>query len=79
MPDTADRKATDRFVLPVELASTDTPNQYLTFRLRVPDGSVPTLRAVKPGEWVTVTSSHASRDAIVSIRPYVASSATTSE
>jgi hypothetical protein len=67
-------KATERFMLPVELVSTDTPNQYLTFRVRVPAASAASLKAVKPGDWVSVTSSHrASRetDAIVSVKPYV--------
>jgi hypothetical protein len=80
MPYTADREDTDRFRLPVELVSTDAPNQYITFRLRVPDSSVGMVKPVKPGEWVTITSSHkASADtgAIVSIRPYTATSATT--
>src|SRR5438093_7133600 len=29
----ADHMARDRFLLPVELVSTDTPNQYVTFRV----------------------------------------------
>lgn len=74
MPYTESRNANDRFLLPVELASNETPNQYLTFRLRVPAGSAPALKAVKPGEWITVTSSHKATgetDAAVSARPYV--------
>jgi hypothetical protein len=78
MPYTESRKPDDRFLLPVELASTETPSQYLSFRLRVPAGSATALKAVKPGEWITVTSSHKAvreTDAVVSVRPYTASSA----
>jgi hypothetical protein len=74
-PYTDSRKANDRFVLPVELASNETPNQYLTFRLRLPAGSASAISGVKPGEWITVTSSHKAvreTDAVVSARPYVA-------
>jgi hypothetical protein len=72
------RNANDRFLLPVELASNETPNQYVTFRVRMPAASVAALKAVKPGEWITVTSSHKATgetDAVVSARPYVATSA----
>ena len=74
MPYTESRSPNDRFLLPVELASNDTPNQYLTFRLRMPAASATALKAVKPGEWITVTSSHEAvreADAVVSARPYV--------
>lgn len=77
----SDRKE-DRFLLPVELVSTDAPNQYVTFRVRVPDSQAVGLKSVKPGEWVTVTSSHrASSDsgAVVSIRPYVTSASASSD
>jgi hypothetical protein len=77
MPYTQSRNANDRFLLPVELASVETPNQYLTFRLRVPAASGQALKSVKPGEWITVTSSHkavAETDAVVSARPYVVTS-----
>lgn len=77
MPYTESRTATDRFLLPVELASTETPNQYLTFRVRVPAGGASALKAVKPGEWITVISSHKAvreTDAVISARPYVQSS-----
>ena len=78
MPYTENRKSEDRFLLPVELVSTDAPNQYVTFRLRVPDGSVSSVKSVRPGEWVTATSSHrvaTASDAIVSMKPYTTSSA----
>lgn len=74
MPYTDSRNANDRFLLPVELASIDTPNQYVTFRVRVPAASASALKAVKPGEWITVTSSHKAvreTEAVVSARPYV--------
>jgi hypothetical protein len=73
-------KANDRFLTPVELVSTDAPNQYATFKLRVPESSVGMLKSVKAGEWVTVTSPHRSTaDAVLAIRPYTASTPTTSD
>jgi hypothetical protein len=77
----SDRKE-EQFLMPVELVSTEAPDQYVTFRLRVPESQAAGLKSVKPGEWVTVTSSHrASRetDAVVSIRPYVTASAASSD
>jgi hypothetical protein len=76
----ADRKGHERFLLPAELVSTETPNQYVTLRLRVPESQAAALKPLKPGEWVTVTSSHrASRDAdaVLSIRPYATAAAIT--
>jgi hypothetical protein len=77
VPYTESRIANDRFLLPVELASNETPNQYVTFRLRLPSGSASAIKGVKPGEWITVTSSHKAVrdvDAVVSARPYVTAS-----
>ena len=77
MPYTETRNANDRFLLPVELGSTETSNQYLTFRVRMPAASASALKSVKPGEWITVTSSHKAvreADAVVSARPYVTTS-----
>ena len=73
----SDRKEA-RFLLPVELVSTEAPNGYVTFRLRVPENQTAALKSVKPGEWVRVTSSHRAfrdTDAVVSISPYVTASA----
>jgi hypothetical protein len=73
MPATEGRKADEKFMLPVELVSTEAPSQYITFRLRVPDGSVSALKPLKPGEWVTATSPHRAAtdaNAIVAIGPY---------
>ena len=77
----SDRKE-ERFLLPVELMSTEPQHGYVAIRLRIPDSHAAALKSVKPGEWVTVTSSHrASRDAdaVVSIRPYVTASAASTE
>lgn len=82
MPYSANRKDAERFHLPVELVSNEAPNQYVTFRLKVPTAHIATLRTVKPGEWVTVTASHrpsGTADAVVSIRPYVTAAAATSD
>ena len=79
MPYSANRQEAERFHLPAELVSTEAPNQYVTFRLKVPAAAITTLKTVKPGEWVTVTASHRPSGEIVpvvSIRPYVMASAT---
>lgn len=62
------------FMLPAELASRDVQNSYLTFRIRVPAASVPAVKALRPGEWVTVTARHrpgSEAEAIVAVNPYV--------
>ena len=66
----ANQKMTDPFVLPVELASPDVPNEYVTFKFRAPH-AVGSVKSMKPGEWVTVTTKKGSaNDAIVSVEPY---------
>ena len=74
------RKIDENLVLPAELVSTETPNQYLTIRIKVPESAVAAIKTVKPGEWVTVTSRHqpsTDDEAVVSVRPYGASTTTT--
>ena len=69
----------ENLVLPAELVSTETPNQYVTIRITVPESSVAAIKTVKPGEWVTVTSRHqpsTEDEAVVSVRPYGASTTT---
>ena len=69
----------DQFLLPVELVSPMAPNDYVTVRLRTPDAAAAALKAVKPGEWVTITSKHhpaGDADQVVAIRPYVQSART---
>jgi hypothetical protein len=73
------RKIDENLVLPAELVSTETPNQYLTIRIKVPEGAAAAIKTVKPGEWVTVTSRHqpsTEDQAVVSVRPYGASTTT---
>jgi len=56
----------------VELASPDVQNEYLTFKFRAPS-AVGSLKSVKPGEWVTVTTKKGSANdaqAVVSVEPY---------
>ena len=82
MPSSGNRKDAEPFHLPVELVSTEAPNQYVAFRLKVPTAHIATLKAVQTGDWVTVTASHRASgeaDAVVSIRPYVMTSAATSD
>ena len=74
------RKIDENLVLPAELLSTETPNQYLTIRIKVPETTVAAIKTVKPGEWVTVTSRQkpsTEDDAVVSVRPSGASTTTT--
>src|SRR5439155_13923024 len=36
----------------------ETPNQYLTIRVKLPVGSLAAIKDLKPGQWLTVTSHH---------------------
>jgi len=66
-------KIGEDLVLPAELVSTDTPNQYVTIRLKVPGSALSAIKAMKPGEWVTVTSRHrpsSDTEAVVDVKPY---------
>ncbi len=68
--------ASEMFLLPVELASREVQNGYVTFRIRVPEVSIPAVKALEPGEWVTVTARQrpaGEAEAIVSVNPYVQS------
>jgi hypothetical protein len=67
----AKQKVADAFAFPVELASRELQNDYVTFKFRAP-AAVGAVKSVKPGEWVTVTMKHRSGDAqgIVSVEPY---------
>ena len=73
------RTIDETLVLPAELVSTETPNQYITIRVKVPESGLSAITTVKPGEWVTVTSRHrpsTDDDAVVAVRPYAASTTT---
>ena len=72
------RKIDDALVLPAQLVSTEAPNQYITFRVNLPDSELSAIKAVKPGEWVTVKSRQrpSTDDAVLAVRPYVASTTT---
>ena len=67
------RKIDENLVLPAELVSTEAPNSYIMIRVRVPENAVAAIKAVKPGEWVTVTSRHrppSDAEAVVAVRPW---------
>jgi hypothetical protein len=67
------RTIDENLVLPAELVSTEPTNQYITFRVNVPDTELSAIKTVKPGEWVTVTSRHrpsTDHDAVTRVRPY---------
>lgn len=71
----ASDKSTDDFMMPAELVSPEAENQYIAIRISVPDSSLAALKAVNPGQWVTVTARHrpaTDADAVVAAKPYVA-------
>ena len=73
------RTIDENLVLPAELVSTEAPNSYITIRVKAPESALAAVKAVKPGEWVTVTSRHrpaSDTEAVVAVRPW--SQATTS-
>ena len=70
----ASQSAKEPFLLPVELVTPMPQNDYITIKLRAPDSATAALKAVKAGEWITITSKHrpaGDADQIVGIRPYV--------
>jgi hypothetical protein len=65
--------------MPAELVSTETPNQSLTIRVKVPAATLAAIKDVKPGQWITVTARHrpaTEAEAIVAVKPYVSSTTT---
>jgi hypothetical protein len=69
----AGRRIDEDLVLPAELVSPEAPNQYIAIRVKVPESSLAAIKAVKPGEWVTVISRHrpsTDTDAVVAVKPY---------
>jgi hypothetical protein len=75
-PMPAGKQIDEDLVMPAELVSTEAPNQYLTIRVKAPEGSLAAIRDVKPGQWITVTSRHrpsTEAEAIVTVKPYGAS------
>jgi hypothetical protein len=74
----AGKSWSDRFTFPVEFVAYESPRQYVTFKFHVPQASVDSVAAVKPGEWITATSRHrpaSETEAIAAVRPYVQSAA----
>ena len=76
----ANQKVDATFAFPVELASRDVTNDYVTFKFQAPTAAVGAIKALKPGEWVTVTvrqRSAGDAQGVVSVEPYVKSSSNT--
>ena len=72
----AGTKISEDLVMPAELVSTEAPNRYVTIRVKVPGSALAGVKAVKPGEWVTVTSRHrpsSDTEAVIGVTPYSAS------
>jgi hypothetical protein len=70
-------KIGENLMLPAELGSTDASDQYITFRVKVPESVVSAMKTLKPGEWITVTSPHrpsTDDEAVVAVKPYGSSS-----
>ena len=70
----------DSLVTRAELVSPEVTNQYVTLRVKVPEAGLASIRTLKPGEWVTVTSRRhpaSEADAIVGVKPYTESSTPT--
>lgn len=73
----ANQKIADKLVIQAELVSPNATNQYVTLRVKVPEPSLASIKSVKPGEWVTVTSRHHAAtdpETVVDVKPYSASS-----
>ena len=76
----ANGKIADALVMPAELVSPEATHQYVTLRVRVPAAGLASIKNVKPGEWVTVTSRHrpaTEAGAVVAVKPYSESSSKT--
>lgn len=70
----AGSKITVPFALPAELTAAGVQGGLITVRFRVPDAKVDGVKAVKPGEWVTLTARQlpASETAgLTLVEPYV--------
>ena len=66
------KRWSEPFTFPVEFVAYEPDRRYATFKFAAPAG-VNALTAVKPGEWVTITSKHrpaSETDAIRTINPY---------
>lgn len=70
-----------KFLLPAEIVNPNAGsewNPYVSFKVRIPDGSAAAVKALKAGDWVTVVSPHrpsGATNAIVSVKPYSDTSA----
>ena len=67
------RKIDENLVLPAELVSTEAPHSYITIRVKVPEAALASLKTVKPGEWIIVTSRNrpsTDAEAVVAVKPW---------
>jgi hypothetical protein len=74
--DDANQKVDAPFSFAVEIGSRDVQNDYMTFKFRAPQAASAAVKAVKPGEWITITTRQrpaSEAQAIVSVEPYVKS------
>jgi len=78
-PAASHQKVSENLAIPAEFVSAEGQNQSVTIRVKVPESGLAALKAVKPGEWVVVTSRHrpaGDAEAVVSVRPYATSTGT---
>jgi hypothetical protein len=65
--------STESLMLPVEFVSTTLDDQYLNFRIHVPDSALATIRELPEGSRITVVSPRQPKSfdsAVISMRPY---------
>jgi hypothetical protein len=63
----------DALILPAQFVGTELNDQYITYRLPIPEKAASKVQALKAGDWVTATSPRHSSDpkaAVVAIRGY---------
>jgi hypothetical protein len=63
----------DRLTLPIEFLSAEHDNQYVRFKVPVPNDDLAKIASLTPGAWVTATSPRRSQkyeEAVADLRPY---------
>jgi hypothetical protein len=74
-----DLKTDERFTFPADFVAFDSNRRYATFKVQIPENNIASLKALKPGEWITATSPQGASSKttpIVTVRPYVVSPST---
>jgi hypothetical protein len=72
-------KIDENLMLPAEFVAAGTPDSSVTIRVKVPQSSLSAIKALKPGEWVTVTSRQrpaTEAESVVAVRKYGSTTST---